>query len=192
MTLENTKCDIKSCMNTRILTRGMCSLHYQRWLKYRDPLAGGSKFNTSDESFEARTTWDGDCRVWKGAKDPLGYGYIVSEGKSVRVHRYAWVKERGMIPDDLEVDHLCHNRSCVNIDHLRLATAAENKANLSGPRKSSKTGVRNVSPIGDRYRVVVHKGGKQHHFGYFDTIGEAKRVAVDARKQLFGKYAGKG
>lgn len=41
-------------------------------------------------------------------------------------HRIAWYAAHGDIPDHLTVDHICHNRRCVNVDHLRLLTPSDN------------------------------------------------------------------
>jgi HNH endonuclease len=41
-------------------------------------------------------------------------------------HRAAWTAAYGAIPDGLTVDHICRNRKCINVDHLRLLTNLEN------------------------------------------------------------------
>lgn len=42
-------------------------------------------------------------------------------------HRAAWVYANGtQIPDGMTIDHVCHNRRCVNPNHLRLLTNFEN------------------------------------------------------------------
>ena len=33
-------------------------------------------------------------------------------------HRYMWEREHGPIPEGYEINHLCKNRACFNIDHL--------------------------------------------------------------------------
>lgn len=48
-------------------------------------------------------------------------------------HRAAWVYYHGtQIPDGMTVDHMCHNRRCVNPDHLRLLSNFENARRTSG------------------------------------------------------------
>lgn len=48
-------------------------------------------------------------------------------------HRAAWVYFHGtQIPDGMTIDHLCHNRQCVNPDHLRLLSNFENARRTSG------------------------------------------------------------
>jgi hypothetical protein len=46
-------------------------------------------------------------------------------------HRVAWEAEHGPIPEGLTIDHLCRNRRCVNVAHLRLLSNVEN-ARMNG------------------------------------------------------------
>lgn len=50
------------------------------------------------------------------------------DGKSVLVyaHRLAYEHFRGPIPDGLQLDHLCRNRTCVNPEHLEPVTPKVN------------------------------------------------------------------
>ncbi len=84
------------------------------------------------------------CWVWVGAKRPSGYGFVrlptaavAFDHSPVYVHRVVWIALRGAIPAGLMLDHDgeagCRNRSCVNPDHLELATALENCATGQSP-----------------------------------------------------------
>ena len=184
-------CSIENC-DKPSRTRGWCEMHYRRWLKNGDPLIKRT-FDTPEESFSARTKWQDGCLVWTGSLNKKGYGHIRVDGTMVRAHRYAWQREHGEIPEGKIIDHNCHNRACVNIDHLRLATYQENSANRSGPENvSSKSGLRNVYQDGSGWVVKVGKNGKRHYFGTYISLDRAKQVAEKARQQLFGEYAGRG
>ena len=135
---------------------------------------------------------EGDCTVWTGPKNANGYAQISVERRKVYVHRYAWEQVHGPIPGGLLVDHTCHNRACVKVAHLRLATEAENLRNRAGAEPGSASGVRNVYRRGRGYAVAVQKGGKTYHFGTYPTIEQAARVAAEKREELFGEFAGKG
>lgn len=74
------------------------------------------------------------CWEWTGTLDKDGYG-MHSRGLA---HRVAWMLLRGEIPEGLELDHLCRNRSCVNPDHLEPVTHQENlNRGLRGMRARS-------------------------------------------------------
>ena len=56
---------------------------------------------------------------WTGGMHAEGYGmFWLTKHKYVRAHRWAYAHKHGGIPDGLVIDHLCHNRRCVNTDHL--------------------------------------------------------------------------
>lgn len=67
------------------------------------------------------------CWLWLGPITAKGYGLFsnrIMRGK--KAHRYSWTLRNGPIPEGMVVDHICRERSCVNPDHLRLATPREN------------------------------------------------------------------
>ncbi len=59
-----------------------------------------------------------NCILFCGKTDPHGYGYYMSKGSKVYVHREAYEKAHGVIPDGYEVHHDCETRDCINPDHL--------------------------------------------------------------------------
>lgn len=67
-----------------------------------------------------------DCWPWTGAKIPEGYGHLRWDGRVQGAHRVSYQIHVGPIPSGLEIDHLCRNPSCVNPDHLRACTHAQN------------------------------------------------------------------
>ena len=58
------------------------------------------------------------CLVSAGQLNNNGYG----------PHRRRWTNEHGPVPKGMDLDHLCRNRWCVNVDHLELVTRKENLA----------------------------------------------------------------
>ena len=67
-----------------------------------------------------------DCLYWKGRTTYNGYGLFNYDRAAVRAHRYIYEHCVGKIPDGLDIDHLCRNRSCVNPSHLEPVTRKEN------------------------------------------------------------------
>ena len=70
------------------------------------------------------------CWIWLASKAQSGkvkaYGHFNYKGKSVRAHRAAWLIYKGEIPEGMQILHTCDIGICVNPDHLRLGTHAEN------------------------------------------------------------------
>lgn len=75
----------------------------------------------------------GECIEWHGPIDRNGYGKTTLHGRTTGAHRAAWIIARGEIDDGLVVDHLCRNRSCVNVNHMELVTPRENVLRGVGP-----------------------------------------------------------
>lgn len=65
------------------------------------------------------------CWEWQLVK-LRGYGQMKYKGKMGAAHRFFYQRYKGPIPPDLEIDHLCQNRGCVNPDHLEAVSRKEN------------------------------------------------------------------
>jgi hypothetical protein len=73
--------------------------------------------------------WRGTpCWHWTRATNRGGYG-VTGAGHSEKwlAHRLTYTLQVGEIPDGLELDHLCRNRSCCNPSHLEPVTTLENQ-----------------------------------------------------------------
>ena len=187
-------CSIEGCERT-VRGRGFCQSHYMKWYETGDPLAAGRRRNyqTAEESLAARTRREGDCTVWTGNLSRAGYGSLVYRGRVQPAHRVAWKIAHGDIPKGVEIDHKCHNRACVKLEHLREATRTQNMWNLSGAQSGSKTGVRGVYETRyGRFMAKVTHLGVTHYLGTFETLEEAKNVVSKKRAELFGEYKGLG
>lgn len=65
------------------------------------------------------------CILWTGALNSGGYPITWHKGKTVYAHRLLMNAAKDQI-----VMHLCDTPNCVNKDHLKLATHAENSADM--------------------------------------------------------------
>lgn len=185
-------CSISSCPKPTYC-KGWCRRHYDRNLRLGDPLGPASfRYDDPEEAFLARSEpllWSG-CVVWTGHLDREGYGQVVVDGKPVGAHRYAWEREHGPIPEGLVVDHqLCHERSCVNVGHLRVCTQAQNTYNRKGANKTNRSsGHRNVYRTHDgKWAVQMQRDGKLHYFGRFASIEEAVTRRDEVQPNFFAE-----
>lgn len=136
-----------------VKSRGLCSGHYQRWLKrgtvdespVRHRLPNGAGPETVLSKFSGVRD-DNDCIPWEGVLYPNGYGNIHVPGRGTRyAHRIAWEVANGqeLGPADV-VRHRCDNRRCVNPVHLEIGDQKDNMADMVS-RGRDCHGVRNVS-----------------------------------------------
>jgi hypothetical protein len=71
---------------------------------------------------------DAGCWMFTGCRCKKGYGRISAVPRRMLIaHRVVYEAFLGPIPDGLTIDHLCHNKGCVNPGHLEPVTQAENK-----------------------------------------------------------------
>jgi hypothetical protein len=179
-------CAVDGCgiEETRRLRRGMCRSHYDRWLR-RTPQSD-RMWPTTEERFWSKVDKSGECWRWTSAKMTDGYGSFRLDGKGEGAHRLSWEWANGPIPPGMFIDHMCHNRACVNPAHLQIATNKLNMENLSGAQKRNTSGVRGVHkrPNGKWHASVKHNW-TTYSLGTFETIEEAEVVVVAKRNELY-------
>jgi len=63
---------------------------------------------------------DDGCWLWTGTVNGWGYGhfYAGNRNRPVRAHVWFWELLNGPLRPQLELDHLCKVRNCVNPAHL--------------------------------------------------------------------------
>jgi hypothetical protein len=86
----------------------------------------------------------GNCWIWTGNINTLGYSVFWSNGAGVLGHRHAYLSLVGQHAPGLQLDHLCRRRHCVNPAHLEPVTIAENVRRglaplVNGRNQSDKT-----------------------------------------------------
>ena len=84
---------------------------------------------------------DGDdpCWLWKKFILPNGYGTIHLNGESELAHRVSYKFFNGKrIPHGMQVRHTCHNKSCINPDHLIIGTHKDNMRDMTQANRQAK------------------------------------------------------
>jgi hypothetical protein len=138
---------------------------------------------TQVERFWRKVEKSNTCWMWIAGTDNHGYGLFWVDGRIVKAHRFAYELLIGPIPQDRVIDHICGTRLCMNPDHLRLVTVAQNNQNRKANRGTS-TGVRGVTLKRGRYRVAAQLDGVKYNAGSFATLPEAERAAIALRDRL--------
>lgn len=164
-------------------------MHYGRYTRWGDPNKSLKKVSTSGivGSPEIHSEDSGDCRVWVGAAVGNGYGQIRVNSKTRLAHRVAYEQVHGEIPDGLVIDHTCHNRACIKVEHLRAVTQKQNLENNGTPNRNSKSGVRGVhwDKQARKYVAKVFHEGKTYYVGSFDCLEKAEVAVIAKRNELF-------
>ena len=110
------------------------------------------------ESILAESIQSGDCLLWPSLK-ANGYGYIGHKGKATYAHRVSYILHYEQdIPSDLEVDHTCGNRACINPEHLELVTHSKNMDRARIKRGTCRAG-HPFDDVNTRLFVVKRKQG---------------------------------
>lgn len=105
------------------------------------------------------------CWLWQGHTNKNGYGRIRvgsrigGTERMVVTHLVAYEATRGPVQKGHELDHLCRNRGCCNLDHLEPVTHTVNVRR--GARKTAITHCKRGHALeGDNLRSAARKNPK--------------------------------
>nr|DAO55581.1 MAG TPA: homing endonuclease [Caudoviricetes sp.] len=115
--------------------------------------------------------------------DAGGYKFFHAtiDGKriSFKVHRLVYQSFVGVIPFDMEIDHIDRNKANNSLNNLRIVTRRENCNN----RNSTKTHI-GVKFSGERYTIGIFYNGKQFYLGTEGSEENAHAVYKEAKESI--------
>ena len=85
------------------------------------------------EALDRRSVIHGKCILWTGFTNFNGYGTYrtLYKGRRInlKVHRLAYfLATSAMLDKEMHVSHRCHNKTCINIEHLSYETQGTNNS----------------------------------------------------------------
>lgn len=135
--------------------------------------ASAHRWPPQEERFWAAVTKTDECWLYSGALNRAGYGRLRWNGRAQMAHRVALDLIGVAVPPDMEVDHLCQNRACVNPAHLELVTHLENVA---------RTKQRRRPPCGHVYdhQQPGHRRCRECYLAYHREYDRTRRKRITA------------
>lgn len=107
------------------------------------------------------------------------------------MHRWAYENTHGEISKTLDIDHICQNTLCCNVQHLRAVTKKENAENRNNPNKNNKSsGILGVSydKVNHAWTARVMHHRKQQWGGRWETKEDAEAAVQKLRLSLYTYY----
>jgi len=111
--------------------------------------------NTIRNIFGRLIIQENGCAEWPQATRK-GYGCCEFQGRMWVVHRLIYEHFVGLVPEGMQLDHLCRNRRCCNFAHLEPVTCKENL--LRGETINARNAAKTHCPRGHPYSHRDKKG----------------------------------
>ena len=110
-----------------------------------------------------------------------GYAGVISQGKSSFLHRVIVQAKDGLVVDHLNGDRL-DNRKC----NLREVSCKVNNRNVNNKYSSDLPRGVSYYKRTKQYMASIKIDGYHKYLGYRDTIEEAEKLAIEARRKYWG------
>lgn len=138
------------------------------------------------EPVSGHLIWKVGKRVGKRAgsqRGKGGYRHVRVGDKYMYEHRIAMLLTLGEIPEDIQIDHVNHDKGDNRLANLRFTTHTQNGRNVK-KISTNTTGVTGVTfcKLTGRYQAQIYMKGKCKYLGQYDTLEEATAVRAEAAK----------
>lgn len=181
-------CDYSQCGRPHE-AKGYCKGHYWQLRKHGElrPIRRYARGTLADRIEAHSETAESGCIVWTASLDTHGYGQINVDGEIRRIHRVAWELAHGVPGPGRVVDHVCGNRKCLNVDHLREVSSQENIQYRTVLNANNTSGYRGVTRRSDtgKWGAQVVLDGARHALGNYETAEDAAAVAAQFRRDNY-------
>ena len=192
------QCEVQNCTNKHY-AKGLCSKHYTQMRRY-GKIIDRTKYDKNDiilyNNYAEVIIYNKECeevarmlididdieRVSQHKWFFTGHGYIVNS-EHQKIHRFIT-----HCPQDMEVDHINHNKLDNRKENLRICEHQENTYN-KGICSTNTSGVTGVTWDKLRNKWIAHIKGK--NLGRFNTKEEAIKVRKQAEIEYFGEFRNK-
>jgi len=135
----------------------------------------------------------GQCWLWTAFCDN-GYGKFQFRRGTRRAHLWLYKIVVGDVPEGLQLDHLCRNRSCVNPSHLEPVTRSVNVLRGVGPSLARAIQLSKTHcPKGHEYsgnNLFVRTDGRRECRTCMRNRDRAQKAKAKALRQMAERNVG--
>jgi hypothetical protein len=122
-------CSVEGC-GRHVASGGLCIAHHSRQRRGRPVDGPVASYRNAPSVVWTRVQRRRGCWEWQGTRIRFGYGQTTVGGERWLMHRYAWARVNGAIPEGLVIAHRCDNPRCVKPGDLLLTTELGNTLDM--------------------------------------------------------------
>lgn len=101
---------------------------------------------------------DSGCWLWQGITTHRGYGVLRNCYRLISAHKASFLLHGGVLTKERPfVLHSCHNRNCINPQHLRAGTAKENSQDMVSAGRQARGENSGTAKLDDATVIAIRK-----------------------------------